>query len=77
VSWSRHGAEASLHDAVRIPGLIRDHGPEAFEKEAVWWMERYARERARTVDHLDPAVAALDLVRADPGVAVTLAQLVR
>jgi hypothetical protein len=29
------------------------------------------------VDHLDRAVAALDLVRADPGVAVTLAQLVR
>lgn len=72
-----HGAEASLYDAARILGLIRDQKPEAFEKAAVRWMARYASERARNIEDLDRAVGALDLVREDPSAAVTLAQLVR
>jgi hypothetical protein len=72
-----HGAEATLHDAARILGLIRGQRPDQFEKAAVRWMARYAAERERDVDDLAQAVDALDLLREDPGAAATLAQLAR
>lgn len=71
------GAEATLHDAARILGLIRQQNPEAFEKAAVRWMERYAAERARSVDDLGQAIAALAVLRQDPEAGAALAALVR
>jgi hypothetical protein len=71
------GAEATLHDAARILGLIRRQRPDQFEKAAVRWMARYAAERARDVYDLGQAVDALDLLREDPEAATTLAALVR
>ena len=72
----RNGAQPTLLDAARILRLICVQRPEQFERAAVRWMQRYAAERARSVDDLGLAADTLDLMREDPGAAATLAQLV-
>jgi hypothetical protein len=71
----RQGFEPSLADAAQILKLISLQRPERFERAAVRWVERYAAERAGTIDDLGRAVDVLELMREDAGAAATLAHL--
>jgi hypothetical protein len=62
----------SLEDALRICLVIREHEPQAFDRAARRWLARYAVVPGTTLDQLGLAVAAFQLMRRQPDLAMEL-----
>jgi len=62
----------SLEDALRVCLLIRECEPQAFDRAARRWIARYAGVPGATLDQLAIAVAALQLMRKQPELALEL-----
>jgi hypothetical protein len=64
--------QVNLDDALRICLVIREREPASFDRAACRWLARYAAERRATLARLAVALAALDLMREDPYLAIEL-----
>jgi hypothetical protein len=62
----------SLEDALQVCLVIREHEPQAFDRAARRWLARYAGVPGATLDQLAVAVAAFQLMRKQPELALEL-----
>jgi hypothetical protein len=62
--------QINLDDALRICLVIREREPASFDRAACRWLARYATDRRATLARLAVAVAALELMREDPDLAL-------
>jgi hypothetical protein len=66
----------SLEDALRVCLVIREREPQAFDRAARRWLARYAVVPGATLDQLAVAVAAFQLMRKQPQLALELLEQV-
>jgi hypothetical protein len=63
----------ALSDALEVCLLVRDQDPERFERAAVRWLGRFALEaRDATLEAMQHAAAALDVMRHQPAAAMEI-----
>ncbi|QEC48911.1 hypothetical protein FSW04_15895 [Baekduia soli] len=63
-----------LGDALQVCVLLRDREPERYERAAVRWIGRFCVERAVTLEDVDHARVAFQIMRRDPERALGILQ---
>ena len=64
-----------LDDALQVCVLLRDREPDRYERAAVRWIGRYCVERQNaTLEQVDHARAAFQIMRRDPERALAILQ---